>query len=115
MSAEDLATTVARELAEERLYAQQRGRPTPIACSSSTSEYKIEPPSFAPEPTFSQPTQEALKSALPLEDAGLRGAGAIFLTRYGRGRSATSVASSSHSNYSSPSRSSFYVVSSSTL
>ena len=123
----DLADTVARELMEERQYALEKGRPTPSSSACATSS------SFAADAFYGSGGGEAatpygeiyshgmgqhstsVSSALPMEGTGLRGAGHIFLTKYGRGRTARDSVSSTHSNMSSSSasRGTFHVVSAS--
>lgn len=115
---EDLAATVAREMREEQDFALQRRRPPPLMTSSTASDLLYEVATSYPATEESDRggdihmPKDIRDAPLPFEDAGLRGAGAIFLTRYGRGRTATMSSTSSRSNYSqsSPSRSTFHVV-----
>ena len=122
----DLADTVARELMEERQYALEKGRALPSSSLAATSS------SFATDTAaygvgevgtpytgdiYSQTMGQhstSVFSALPMEGGGLRGAGHIFLTKYGRGRTAKDSASStSNMSSSSASRGTFHVVSAS--
>ena len=117
---------------EERLYALERGRKTTSMNSSSDAtelNFEVhESPRLPPQPspaysnlhtTYSSlgsgrsPPPAATDTSLKASDAGLKGAGAIFLTKYGRSSSRSEFSSSKEklatTSTNSPSRSSFYV------
>lgn len=110
---------------EERQYALEKGRALPSSSLAATSSsLATETAAFGASEVgtpyvdvYSQtmgPHSTSVSSALPMEGGGLRGAGHIFLTKYGRGRTAKDSASStSNISSSSTSRGTFHVVSAS--
>jgi hypothetical protein len=99
-----LADTVMREAEEEREYAMQKGRPPALNCGASVSDFGG---SEGLQQTSEVPPMES-------SDVSLRGAGAVFLTRYGRSfdskRSFSSVASRESTQEEAVNKSTFHVV-----
>lgn len=95
---------------EEQQYALEKGRRTPSgATTASSSATELYPGNEQDDSHALKQHSLSAASALPMEGSGLRGAGHIFFTRYGRGRTASSTSSGFSS--SSPSRGTFHVVS----
>ena len=110
-----LAAYIVRASAEEMQYAMDKRRisSTPSATGDIAHD---EPRQRAGSPSAATATADGDyvhrsngSHALPFADAGLKGAGHIFLTKYGRGRS-TSDVSKSPSKHSPGGHQTFYVV-----
>jgi hypothetical protein len=99
-----LLAHIAREAEEEAQYALDKGRKSAATPNGSELQSPLQPQP-APSPGLDHVLSMS-ESALPFADAGLRGAGAIFLTKYGRGR----VSETGASKTSDWSRSVFHAV-----
>ena len=94
---DSLSAQVLREHEEERRYAMEKGRPVPLECNLSlapldnTFGIDIRPlPPLPHEPETPLGHAAPSPQLLTAESSGMRGAGAIFLTRYGRSFGASS-------------------------
>ena len=109
-----LAAYIMRESAEELQYAMDKGRVS--STPSAAGDFSRDEPRPRASPSAATADGESVRrscsgsAALPFADAGLRGAGAIFLTKYGRGRAASDVGASKSPNKHSPGGGHFYVV-----
>ena len=110
---DSLAATVMREAEEELQWAREKSRPSPLLTASGTSgSFDFPSPSMTPMPMHpSMDVESGSGSALPFAP-GLRGAGSVFLTKYGRGRSGSEPSMSPRRSPAteSPDKSTFHVV-----
>ena len=112
---DSLTSEIMREREEESRWAQEKGRPSPLFTTSSTSDSFDRPsPSMTPIPMqqhpASSPGMDVLSgsgSAVPYARQP-RGASPVFLTKYGR-NSSRSLAKSDSVTSASPRRSSLGV------